>query len=352
MLNISDKFADNADAILAIRLVSRDFYPIFELPLIIGPEERDSFKAALRRDDASWYPRWERFKGLSNLPRATCSACGSRHSKSQFSSQELAKDPENRVCIGTQEFLRMYEGQKASLNEIRDLGPDNFLKAGFQKAYVSKSSGTLDTHSSAPFLEAIIAHTFSARELKVTRHFRLLAIPKRVKLSKEDLTQPLLSIKSTLCSFLRVDELQVEVPSITPRSPQWKQPRSLDSLYDPYKNLYDPYNYAWIICWCWDEGKEDRCDSLLSLHRRQSGFDEETDEVVLSVYKDYRPSSDNADPGWADGLVRRLVDEQKALNQTACKDVNTVVYKAKGRGEWDWSEDDRVNPCEEGQLLG
>ncbi|KAF2786827.1 hypothetical protein K505DRAFT_137780 [Melanomma pulvis-pyrius CBS 109.77] len=119
---INDRLSHYPDAILALRLVSRDFYRIFELPFIVEPLFRNRFKAALRRDNISWYSRWERYKGLPNLPSATCSACGSRHSKSQFLPQELARNPEDRICIGAKETLSMGDGSTATLNEILDRG--------------------------------------------------------------------------------------------------------------------------------------------------------------------------------------------------------------------------------------
>lgn len=332
ILQISDGLSEDPDAILAIRLVSRDFYPIFELPFIIGPNHRDSFKATLRRDNISWYSRWERFKGLPNLPSATCSACGYRHSKSQFVSQELAKNPEDRICVGAKETLSMGDGRKATLNEILDLGsPPKHLATGFQQVYICKSSVTTKSRVHIPFLESTIAHMLSTRNLGVVRHFRLLTLPKKELLLEETLAQSLSALESLICPFIRSHDLHFEDYFISFRPPQSRNPDSLTHITKRYRS----YNYAWVNCRCCNP--EHSCHSLFSLHRQQSEFDEGMHDVILSVFKVYRPSSESADPAWADVVIRRLVEEQNELNRKLREQVDTVVYATKRIGEWTWA---------------
>lgn len=329
ILQINDRLSHYPDAILALRLVSRDFYRIFELPFIVEPLFRNRFKAALRRDNISWYSRWERYKGLPNLPSATCSACGSRHSKSQFLPQELARNPEDRICIGAKETLSMGDGSTATLNEILDRGsPLEHLGTALQQVYVCKSFVTTKSRVHTPFLESTIVHMLNAQNLVVVRHFRLLPLPKQELSAEETRAQSRSALETFVCPFIQSHKLRFKDCLMNFQPPKSKVPRYLVHI----TKLYRSYNFTRFPNWCRCPADSD--PSVVSLHRRQSEFDEGMHDVISSVFEVYRPPSESADPAWADVVIRRLVDEHNELNGKLHEQVDTVEYTAKGIGQW------------------
>ncbi|KAF2733882.1 hypothetical protein EJ04DRAFT_553080 [Polyplosphaeria fusca] len=169
-----------ADAVLAMRLVCRDFYFILRPPLIADYEARESFKAGLKRDAFSWYPRYTQLKGLQDL--VICAACRTLHAKSRFTSKSLSRAPEERTCIGAEQRLRLCNHRTLSLNDIREHaneGSDRFdcLAPAACRTFVSITDpGPGNSPVKKPFLEAIIAHVEWPGRIQIARHFQLFTL--------------------------------------------------------------------------------------------------------------------------------------------------------------------------------
>ncbi|KAF2475118.1 uncharacterized protein BDR25DRAFT_300964 [Lindgomyces ingoldianus] len=314
------------DGIFAIRLVSRDLHTTFEPPLILGPLERDYFRALLRRDLLSWHSRWERFKGLVNLPKAVCSACKFTHPKSQFSLHQLSEQPGLRVCLGAENALKICQHRSFTLNEIRDAWLDNRDQLHSNSVFISKRSrasspdGTT-ADSYAPSLEAIIGQSRTAGKCGIVRYFRLLILQTSKGLTAEDLAAPLSAIKETLCPQLTA----VELPEL----------RTLRVMRSEGKyGLCRSCRLDFVPC------HGNNCSSKYSILRQQYVESRELDEVILAVYKDHEaPIWDLANPAWFHDLASRLSREQKTLNgKLSGKEPGTVLFKTNGPTEWSWSE--------------
>jgi hypothetical protein len=333
MPQMIDEISKHADALFALRLVCRDFHTLFQAPFIIGPDERESFKAGLRRDDAIWYPRYERLKGLDNLPKAICSACRVQHPKSQFSPEELAKDPECRICVGAQNSFRLATDCDITFNNIRDLGPDE-SKAGFQKAFVSKCIiRKPDIYLRGPVMDTIIAHTFRHRELQTLRQIRLMSLSESSGIPFETLLQCLIAVGEYVCGLFDAISICVEGGQAGIRS-KYQPPTP---LWKDCDSIYESFGKRWVPCMCSDK-RGGNCVHLYSLWRRHSRIHPGFDDVILSFSRTYRPEIDAADPRWATDVVRELVEQQMKMNRGAGADGETTVFQASGRGDWTWDE--------------
>ena len=337
ILQISEELRDDPAAILTIRLVSRDFCLIFEPPFIIEPDHRDAFKAILRRDNVSWYSRWERHKGLQNLPHATCSSCKSRHSKSQFTPQELENGPENRICIPASQTLRLGHNTQLSFNAILAMGNPPSQPAWQSRAqtlqWVSICTSTPKTAHTGEAVESTIAHMYTTRHLDVLRRIRLVHGPRDGPVTDNLFLIAFDSIRKYVCADIYEDK-HVRLEDLRPGAkPPRKRPAPLDH-HSPWQ--YAAREFYWRKC-CACPRKR-RCGSWFFVHRQHSEADGGADEVFLHVFKSYQPAGHCADPEWARKYVRRMAGEQHQWNGWSNVEFSTVLYEGKVGGEWGWSE--------------
>lgn len=318
MLEIIDHVSMDDVSVLTMRLVCRDFYALFEPPFLLGPSERHRFKAALRRDDGAWLSRWEAFKGLVELSKATCSACSALHSKEQFSAEELAKDPNQRICQGALETVKMFRGEVATFNDICSLDLHRMNKEKGFTTYISKSS-SLPVPEVTPFLETVIFHAAFERQIHLTYHFRLLTIPRMEPLSVSAISGPFRAIKHLLCRSLPVPWLLSANEAYT------------EVKFKRTSGPYSRYNFIMSPCCCM--GSKSDCSSEYCLHRRKSERHDGMDEVILTVSKSHC-DWDDAHPAWADRFVGKWVRRQHELNSRMGEETHTWVYRAKEKGEW------------------
>ncbi|KAF2262956.1 hypothetical protein CC78DRAFT_534368 [Lojkania enalia] len=338
LLHIRDVTYEYPDAIFAMRLVARDFYPIFEPPFIIGLEERNSFKAGLRRDAISWHSRWERYKGLPNLSIATCSACKSRHPKSKFPAKELEKAPEERVCIGAEKFIQLCEHHTFSLNDIRDAG-ENVVNEhpSLRRIFVVLSNendiAASDEAPSRPFLEATIGNRVSPSSMSIARHFHLLCIPKTHHVMAHDLLGPFQPIQELL-------GLEVGIRELYPKDTQLFAPNQHIAQYNSpdyfFRSKLSGIGIGSHVC----NGrvathKEDDQVIFFLLRRRRSRAERQHDDITLTIYRDVVAEGGVGNPAWADKLISITADEQSEWNRKMREGVSTILYNAEGTAEWD-----------------
>jgi hypothetical protein len=340
------------EAAFVIRLVSRDFYPISEPPLIVGQQERIRVKATLRRDDLIWCPKLESLKGLSECAKSFCSACTRQHSKSQFSSEELRKDAENRVCVAAKESVRMRGKRTASLNEIWDL-VYRVLRINSTrkfKLFISKSPAlSLDSNPPKPYMESIVALMVPAQdipELQVACHL-VLPVAKSAKVSFEISEELLTDSRFVVCPYLQPGHFVLEDGTVSLRLTQLPTD-GIHSTLLSYRHE-ELYGYKWKYCPCRrvsmddhedDEEDDQPCENLYSLNTRCSDTENGGDNLVLSILKRYARSEYDADPHWAESCLKRLFKDQAALNGRHGEGRSPIVYRANNGGEWEWSEAD------------
>ncbi|KAF2181018.1 hypothetical protein K469DRAFT_753075 [Zopfia rhizophila CBS 207.26] len=316
------------DAIFAIRLSCRDFYQIYSPPFIIGPDERDAFKIALRRDALSWYCRWEHFKGLPNLIEATCSKCESRHSISQFSTVELAKAPEHRACIGAS-VLKLCHHQSFTFCEIRKAAYksiNDIHLATIQTYWISASIESIPL--SAPLLISTIGYGGLHGQCNVARTFRLLHLSKSEKLVGSHVANPLSAVLPFLCQHVNAQDLHPEAVKVVERRPIH---HSLGwSYYDDIGSCHE-CAIVWVPC------GDIECGTKYTLFRRKLDDDAEMEEIMLTMWKRYEGNPGSADPAWAADLADRLASEQSKANRELIKSrVKTTLFKSRGLGDWTW----------------
>jgi hypothetical protein len=337
------------EAAFVIRLVSRDFYAISKPPLIVGPEDRIRVRVALCRDDPTWCPKLERWKGLSECAKAFCSACTRQHSKSQFSSEELGKDPENRVCVAEKESVRMRGKHAASLNKIWDLVSlmPRIPSTKSFRLFISKSPALpLDSNPPKPYMESIIALRIPARkipELHVACHL-VLPVAKSAKVSLEILEELLTNSRFVICSYLQPEHFVFEDGGVSLRLTQLPADGNHYTVLTHSVHA-ELYGYEWNYCPCRSismgyHEDDQRCENLYSLNTRRSDTENEENYLVLSIVKRYARSEDDVDPLWAERCSKRLFKDQAVLNGRHGEGRSPIVYRANNGGEWEWSEAD------------
>ncbi|KAF2686748.1 hypothetical protein K458DRAFT_429702 [Lentithecium fluviatile CBS 122367] len=324
ILNIADYIAESTMSILCMQLVARDFYPLFEVPFIVLPSDRDAFKAALRRDDFAWFSKWEQAKGLDILPHAVCSACNARHPKEYFVPEELGNDLHQRTCIGAKETIRLYKGQEATLNDIYGLTPNACRLPGIAAVYVSKRMTQEASECiSEPIIDTVVAHVTWQRRLEVAINYRIPNQRTKAPLQNESLLVPTFASASHVCSQLQMD---LRRSGTTP----FFNPRFSDLAIS-----YSRYGYRWYSCGCDDP----TCyDSVYSVYFRLDPGPAAQDgaEVVLTVLKIYRADEDYAGPDWHKQIFQELIRQQMEWNAKCDGEARIRLYQAKEEGNWSW----------------
>jgi hypothetical protein len=325
MLGIIDHISTSTASVLCMQLVARDFYPLFKAPFIMFPEERDAFRAALRRDDMTWLSKLEQLKGLDALSQAVCSACETRHHKAQFTLEELAKDPHQRRCIGTEEVVVMNGGRKATLNDIYDSVLDTCRREGFRAVYISKrDQDQTPQQARKPILETIIAHVTRQRQLDVTFHFRHSFRHKDTHIYDESGLELEFASADIVCPQLQAKLLRCETVTMNPEAFK----RSIGSA----TKVYDRWGYQWHSCIC----RVSTCHESFWYENFQDCEVGDEKEMVLSTLRSYRADEDYVAPDWHRQIVLRLVHQQSELNAKGGILAGIHLYEAKEKGEWTW----------------
>jgi hypothetical protein len=326
-LDIIDYISTDTTSVLCMQLVARDFFPLFEAPFFILPEERDAFKAALRRDDLTWYSKLEQLNGLDELAQAVCSACESRHRKSQFKPEELAKGPQQRRCIGAEETV-VLNGRTATFNEVFDCTPEACQRNGIAAVYISKSATNQSVRK--PTLETIVAHVTDHRRLEVTFHFRHSPSHGDEHAPAESLQESFLSTYDLICPQLQAKLMHCE--TITRDEKPIRQ-KAFRKLQKHTPGVYDRWGYQWHNCVC----RAKTCDHTICSEeflgcKAQDEKAERT--MVLTVWRTYRADMDSAAPDWARSIVMKLVHQQSNLNADGGMGAGIRLHAAKEKGKW------------------
>jgi hypothetical protein len=320
MLEIIDQLVESTASILCMRLVARDFYPLFEVPFIVLPDERDAFKAALRRDDLAWFSRWEKVKGLDALSEAVCSACRTRHPKAHFSLEELARDMQQRICIGAKETARLC-AREFSLNQISRSTLNTCPRGATAAVYISKSLTTVTArHILSPVLETVVAHVIfpRLRQMDVTFHFRVPASWGKKNIHDGSIPELKLGGKHLVRVSLPTTSSQIIA----------------SKLKDPIHDLYRHHQSKWYACACNSPPKTKTYYSGLQRDSETQG----EERAVLSVLKRYEAREEHGGPGWHGEVVQSLVHQQNELNAENEAGARSRLYKATEKGAWTWED--------------
>lgn len=319
MLDIIEYVSKDTTSVLCMQLVARSLYPLFESPLFILPEERGAFKAALRRDDLTWFAKLEQLKGLDALPKALCSACGICHHKTQFTPEELAKGPQQRRCVRAEEVVVLNGERKATLNELFDLTPDKCLQLGIAAVYVSKSVAKVTPkQAKKPVLETIVAHVTSNRNLEVTFHFHHSMPSDAIHTHNGSTLQSMFTDDNLVCPKLQASLLRCEAVT--------DDRKALKGL----KRKFGIYPDQWYVCICGSS----TCNKALWSNYIHVDEAQGKKEMVLSLRRTFPAEENYMGPDWHKVIIDRLTEQQIELNANSGDSSGICLYEAKEKGEW------------------